>query len=432
MERSDITPELQTKIENEFKDLVQKSKVLSSIQKKVADGKATYADAQDYAGELSNCLQDAYSSALSGDSLPNGTLYFNIANRLIPPYMRDLYDQISDVCHDVQQGLNEKAQIGIRPVQAEMNQDRIDGIVDRISSEPFEDVKWLLKAPLETFARSIVDDHVKANADFHYKAGMKPKIVRKAHSGCCNECLGLDGEYLYSPEMNQKVYWRHGNCKCVVEYNPADGSKMVQDVHTKEWKESNEAQQERIRFADQGSGISNNKPDADVLKGIQKTDLILGKFKDVTDDLKKDPRPGTFEMEEGYKPGKHKEEIGFANWFVKKMGGLLIGQNEREIVWCDYLWGAEFWELKTLTKGTINAISNAIRKGLKQIESAEANNISGTATGIMIDISKTDLSVDMVISEAEHVFFRHKGLPVYIMIIRNENILATVKLEKKS
>lgn len=239
MEQTDITPELQAKIESVFKDLVQRDRVLSSIRKKASEGKANYADAQEYAGALSKCLQKAYSTTLSGEILPDGILYYNIANRLIPPYLNSLYSQISEVCQDVQQGLNEKARIGIKPIQAGLNQDRIDGIVNRISSEPFEDVKWLLGAPVDNFARSVVDDHVEANADFHYKSGMKPKIIRKTDGKCCKWCTAHAGTFDYSPSMDREVFRRHENCGCTVEYDPADGSRRRQNVYEKNW--NNEA-----------------------------------------------------------------------------------------------------------------------------------------------------------------------------------------------
>lgn len=80
------------------------------------------------------------------------------------------------------------------------------------------------------FSQSVVDDTVKANADFQYKAGLKPKIIRTEAGNCCDWCKGLAGVYAY-PDVLKDVYRRHRFCWCTVDYHPGDGKK--QDVWSK-------------------------------------------------------------------------------------------------------------------------------------------------------------------------------------------------------
>ncbi|MBO4861480.1 MAG: hypothetical protein J5535_01100, partial [Firmicutes bacterium] len=82
------------------------------------------------------------------------------------------------------------------------------------------------------------------NADFHYKTGLSPKIVRTAEAKCCDWCASLEGEYDY-PLEDTEVYRRHDNCRCIVEYKPGDGRK--QDVHTKQWE--NDERDDRVERA---------------------------------------------------------------------------------------------------------------------------------------------------------------------------------------
>lgn len=104
-----------------------------------------------------------------------------------------------------------------------------------MENKSFDNVSWLLDAVVSNFCMSIVDDSVKANADFQYNAGMSPKIVRTTDGKCCEWCSKLAGTYDYEKVSNtgNNVFRRHKNCTCVVEFHPGDGRK--QNVHIKQW-----------------------------------------------------------------------------------------------------------------------------------------------------------------------------------------------------
>ena len=113
-------------------------------------------------------------------------------------------------------------------------------IVNRISSEEdFESIKWLLDDPIINFSQSIVDDGIKANAEFHAKAGLQPKITRRVSGHACEWCSRLAGTYEYD-EAPKEVYQRHERCRCTVDYNPGNGRK--QDVWSKTWRDSQKEQ----------------------------------------------------------------------------------------------------------------------------------------------------------------------------------------------
>lgn len=88
------------------------------------------------------------------------------------------------------------------------------------------------------FMQSVVDDTVKVNADFQYKAGMSPKIRRTSTGKCCEWCDKVAGVYEYKDISGKgnNVFRRHRCCRCLVEYDPGDGK--VQNVHTKKWSDS--------------------------------------------------------------------------------------------------------------------------------------------------------------------------------------------------
>lgn len=242
---SDIAPELLNKITKEFEDLIEKDEVLLRIRKKIRSGKADYLDANAGAIRIGELLSQSYQRYISSDVLPNGQMYYNIAQRVLDPTLKRDFDEISKLCMDVQQALNQKAGIGIKAIASKVNQDRIDGIVDKISERPYEKVQWLTKEPVINYSQSIVDDHIRANADFHAKAGLSPVIVRRSAGNCCEWCSRITGTYKYPEEApdGADVWRRHENCRCTVEYDPGEGK--VQDVWSKKWSEPKEVLEER-------------------------------------------------------------------------------------------------------------------------------------------------------------------------------------------
>lgn len=230
----DIVPELLEKIQNEFRNKYKNDSEIEELIRKLETGAAKHAEAYTYAGRVGSILTDAYADNLSSAVLPEGKMWYNIGNRILTPTMEENYQYISNYVSEVQRQLNEAAGIGIKPVVPPMNESRTKGIIDRLSSEDdFDKISWILREPIKTISRSIVDDSIKANAEFHGKSGMQPKIIRKSSGKCCKWCNEVAGIYRY-PDVPKDVYRRHENCDCVVEYDPWNGKR--QNVHTKQWR----------------------------------------------------------------------------------------------------------------------------------------------------------------------------------------------------
>lgn len=231
----DIVPDLLKNIQDSFADEVNESNVILKIQELIAGKKATYKEAYIYAEEIGKLLSNAYGKYLSTAVLPDGKMYYNIASRILQATLGKGFTEVADVTEKIQTSLNMQAGLGIKAVRPDLNQNKIDGIVNRISSEDnFDNISWILKAPVENFMLSTVDDSIKRNADFHYKAGLTPKIVRKEEFRCCKWCSSLGGAYAY-PDVPKDVYRRHENCRCTVDYYPGNGKR--QNLHTKAWQD---------------------------------------------------------------------------------------------------------------------------------------------------------------------------------------------------
>lgn len=230
-ETKDIVPELLNKVQKDFAKNFRTPEV-DKLEELLSAKKATYEHAHDYALKNGYALSDALQKNISSNVLPDGKMYYNIADRILNETLGDNYTRVVQYSEDVQKILNEQIGIGVKPIRPELNQDKIDGLVNRISSEEnFDDVKWILGDPIVNFAQSIVDETVKANIKFHGEVGMSPSIKRviKGHKPC-KYCRSLAGVYRY-PDTPDKVYTRHENCTCLVTYDAKNGK--TQNVHTK-------------------------------------------------------------------------------------------------------------------------------------------------------------------------------------------------------
>lgn len=231
----DITPELLEAIESEFAILFSASPQIKKLQKLLDDGVATYKEANAYAVETGNILAKVFKKKLSSAVLPDGKMYYNIADRILNKTLGRNYELISAYSTDVQTALNEAVGLGLKAIQPEINQDRIDGIIDRLADgELYDDIAWILEEPVINFSQSIIDDFIRENAEFHKDAGITERITRTSVRNCCKWCDGLVGSYEYGgSDMPNDIFRRHERCRCIVTYLPGDGRK--QDVHSKKW-----------------------------------------------------------------------------------------------------------------------------------------------------------------------------------------------------
>lgn len=225
----DIVPKLLDDLKKEF---LTKYKANKKIPKLLEN--KNHANAYLYAQEVGDILAEVFDSKLSASILPEGKMFFNIGERILNETLGNNHKLVTDYAVELQTALNKEAGIGLKPKANKINQDKVDGLVNRLSAEDnFDEVKWILKDPVANFSRSVMDDFIMTNADFHAKAGLNPKITRYVIGKCCEWCEKIAGTYDYP--VDRAIYARHENCDCVVEYHPKDG-RGIQNSHTKRWR----------------------------------------------------------------------------------------------------------------------------------------------------------------------------------------------------
>lgn len=244
----ELSKELYKKIKDTYESEIKRSSKIKLLLDKMSKEKTNYQDAMDFSIEIGKCLERSFSKNISASILPDEKMQYNLAKEIIEPILKENYSIIAKQCMNVQVALNKAANIGFKAIKPEYKKDKTDGIINYVSSNKYDKIEKSFIDSLSTNSKSIVDDSVRENADFHYKSGLSPKIVRRSNGKCCKWCQEQVGVYDYKDVKNKgnDVFRRHANCNCTVTYDPGEGSKEIQDV----WSKKIEYKKNVIQYSD--------------------------------------------------------------------------------------------------------------------------------------------------------------------------------------
>lgn len=236
---ADVVPVLNEKIQTSFQANMMKDRRITQISNRIRDGTATFSDGHDYAERLGENLSKALRSNLSAETLPDGRLYYNIAQRTVTPALMENYELTNDVAEQIQSLLDAKQGIGLKSVKADFPKARIQGLIDKMTTEgiSLEDALVWLGEPIINNSEAFFDDFIDSNAKFRNDAGLKATLTRTAESNCCSWCAALAGIYEYGNAPDD-IYRRHEFCRCTVTYQ---SERKSQNVWSKrQWESSQE------------------------------------------------------------------------------------------------------------------------------------------------------------------------------------------------
>ena len=272
----DIAPELLKEIQYSFHENIKENMTIQDLYEVLHSGKATYNEADRFAVEMGNALAKAFRENVSSGVLPEGKMYYNIASRIVPPELRDSFEEIADYAQAMQKGMNERAKLRIKAQRPKYNKDREKGLIEHICrADRYDNVRKEFEEDIVNFDQSVVTDTLKENAEFQYQSGLSPVIRRVAAGGCCEWCSRLAGTYRYEDvrDTGNDVYRRHRACRCDVTFDPGDGK--VQNVHTKQWEAVDGAALEQ-KNVDNNPELRYNKSPVQGLQTIYKEDVAAG------------------------------------------------------------------------------------------------------------------------------------------------------------
>lgn len=218
----DFVPELWDKITQLFNERYNASGTIKDIVARIGSN-ASYSLAQEYARETSSILSGVLQNVLTADALPDGKLYYNIADRTIRPAMEGLREMVLNESIDVQRFINEAAGISFEPITPNADNSKIKNLIDRVSAnndreQSLEEVRFLFdENTMDGYAQSVVSDTLKANEEWQRGAGYFTQVRRYSASGCCEWCDSVSGTYVNG--NTPPDFWRiHDNCNCEFDY----------------------------------------------------------------------------------------------------------------------------------------------------------------------------------------------------------------------
>lgn len=214
---NDLSQDILNAIAKDFKKKYQSSKAVNKLILKIDKGTASHMDSYQFAQKVSDFLNYAIKKNMTGSTLPNGKLYYHIAEDVLTPLLKNNHALITNYAKDVQTTLNTKDDIPFKGRTAKCNADRIEGICSEYSrADIFENEQAELADSIENYSLSSVDDTIRENARFLNNLGYYEVVERKADNGACKWCRSLEGTYDYSSDMDNTIFKRHKRCKCTV------------------------------------------------------------------------------------------------------------------------------------------------------------------------------------------------------------------------
>lgn len=274
----DVVPELQDQIGTRFRSSILRDRTLQRVGKRIETGRADLSDAHAFAERLGFNLSDALVGTLTQENLPNGTLYYNIAERTVIPALENNYELVNEAAATIQKTIDQQVGIGLGSVRADFPLERIQNLIDKMTADDItyeKVVRWLME-PIVNNSEAFADDYIRANADFRAKAGLRTKITRRVANNCCDWCAAMAGTWIYGSEPPD-IYRRHEFCRCTVTYQ---SDKTSQNVWSKrKWETPKEDILERLRATtksgltpqERQSQIEQLQRDADISRFMTET-----------------------------------------------------------------------------------------------------------------------------------------------------------------
>lgn len=217
---ADIGAELLGKIRAEFQKTCKADKYIQSVLKKIEGGTAKMEEVALLSKQLGFRVSQAIGAHVNVAALPDGKMYYNIADTILTGVLKDNYDVINSAAAECQKALDSQTGINITPQQAAFPTERVQAVVNAASVPDIAEEVMIrrMTAPAQNITESFYNDYVQTNVKFRSDAGLDCYIIRNDHGGCCEWCAKLAGKYHYPEDVPKDVYRRHDNCGCTVTY----------------------------------------------------------------------------------------------------------------------------------------------------------------------------------------------------------------------
>lgn len=238
----DIAPELYNKIQNRMRNMLSRDMDLVT---KIRKGKATQRDIAKYADRVGRAASISFKEVLKLDDLPDGKLYWNIADKTIGETLKNIYDDVNTVAaiqmrgEDIKKGFQLGIKQGIAPDKR--IKEVLEMAVNQTTQEALDNA---MTDPVIATARKYYDDFQRANGDARSALGFAETVIRKyddkgLHNGKtpCLWCIQREGTFTMQEAHALGVFERHPGCGCMIEVITPKNTQVQTDWTRNEWTE---------------------------------------------------------------------------------------------------------------------------------------------------------------------------------------------------
>lgn len=235
----DIAPELYKKIQADFITAVRNDGTIKVLVNKGNKTPLSNKELTTISTRLGDHASKALQKTLTVENLPDGRLYYNIAERTVKPIMEQIYTTSNTLAVKAMQLKDRAAGINIAIARGMDPGERIHELLDfAANSKTAEEIKNALNLPIKTTAIDFNDDFLRANAEIRDGMGFKQTITRE-YDGVglangrrpCNWCIGRAGIYQsYQEAKDAGAFERHTGCGCTIDVDYT--GKVVNDEYT--------------------------------------------------------------------------------------------------------------------------------------------------------------------------------------------------------
>lgn len=129
---SDVATALYQLIMQDFESRMQRDERIKQIQNKIDNEKADFTDIYKYADRIGELGSEVLIECFDESNLPNGILYWNIAQRTVKPLLKYIHKLINEKAATVQKSIDTTNGIGLNSIAGTFPEDRIDDLIQKI------------------------------------------------------------------------------------------------------------------------------------------------------------------------------------------------------------------------------------------------------------------------------------------------------------
>lgn len=138
---TDIVPELYEKILLNFEKLIKDDPKDQAYLKRLEKGTATQQETSLYARRLGEHAAKALVANLTEETLPDGKLYWNIAERTVKPLLQEVHRRVNDAAVVVQEREYKEKGIGLKPQRAQFPEERVNALLNAMVKSSMEEAE---------------------------------------------------------------------------------------------------------------------------------------------------------------------------------------------------------------------------------------------------------------------------------------------------